>query len=308
MSEASFSINPILNSPYEYPSRHWDMDADNQPTEKINEFRRPSSLKSPIVAVRRRKSAATQGDLFAESEDGVEYETNELINSIRAKVDEWRRMPPEKWGVTPETARLLKWWRNKDNFPDIRPFFCQVEAVETLIWLTEVANATVSGKQFLEKIALANDVADKNLYRIALKLATGAGKTTVMAMIIAWQTVNAARHGVSAKFTNGFLITTPGITIKDRLRVLLPNDDESYYQHRNLVPKDMLPLVESARIVITNYHAFQLKTTLELSSGTKAMLVGPTGEGGPQMIETPVFLRGQTPARCVFCKLFGSFR
>ena len=149
MSEASFSINPILNSPYEYPSRHWDMDADNQPTEKINEFRRPSSLKSPIAAVRRRKSAATQGDLFAESEDGVEYETNELINSIRAKVDEWRRMPPEKWGVTPETARLLKWWRNKDNFPDIRPFFCQVEAVETLIWLTEVANATVSGKQFL---------------------------------------------------------------------------------------------------------------------------------------------------------------
>lgn len=287
MSEASFSINPILNSPYEYPSRHWDMDAENQPTEKINEFRRPSSLKSPIAAVRRRNAAATQGDLFAESEDGVEYETNELINSIRVKVDEWRRMPSEKWGVTPETARLLKWWRNKDNFPDIRPFFCQVEAVETLIWLTEVANATVSGKQFLEKIALANDAADKNLYRIALKLATGAGKTTVMAMIIAWQTVNAARHGVSAKFTNGFLITTPGITIKDRLRVLLPNDDESYYQHRNLVPKDMLPLVESARIVITNYHAFQLKTTLELSSGTKAMLVGPTGEGGPQMIETP---------------------
>ena len=285
--ESRFSEDPILNSPYEYPGRHWEMDANNQPTAKINEFRRPSSLKSPIAAVRRRKSATTQGDLFAEAEDGVEYETNELINSIRAKVDEWRRMPPEKWGVTPETARLLKWWRNKDNFPDVRPFFCQVEAVETLIWLTEVANATVSGKQFLEKIALANDAADKNLYRIALKLATGAGKTTVMAMIIAWQTVNAARHGVSAKFTNGFLITTPGITIKDRLRVLLPNDDESYYQHRDLVPKDMLPLVESARIVITNYHAFQLKTTLELSSGTKAMLVGPTGEGGPQMIETP---------------------
>ena len=282
----NFSVNPILNSPYEYPDRHWDMDENNQPTAKINEFRRPSSLKSPIAALRRR-NIATQGDLFSENEGGVDYGTNDLINSIRQEVNSWRRLPESRWNVTPETARLLRHWRNKENFPDIRPFFCQVEAVETLIWLTEVAPASAVGKQFLAKIALANDDADKNLYRIALKLATGAGKTTVMAMIIAWQTVNAARHGISAKFTNGFLITTPGITIKDRLRVLLPNDEESYYQHRNLVPKDMLPLIESARIVVTNYHAFQQKSLLELSAGTKAMLIGPSGEDGPQMIETP---------------------
>lgn len=282
-----FSVNPILNSPYEYPGRHWDMDEHNQPTAKINEFRRPSSLKSPIAAAVRRRGNVSQGDLFAESEDGVEYETNEFINSIRAEVDKWRKLPQEKWGVTAETARLLRHWRNKENFPDIRPFFCQVEAVETLIWLTEVAPSYALGKRFLEKIALANDAADKNLYRVALKLATGAGKTTVMAMIIAWQTVNAARHGIGPKFTNGFLIATPGITIKDRLRVLLPNDDESYYQHRNLVPKDMLPLIETARIVITNFHAFQRKNLMELSAGTKAMLIGPSGEGGPQMIETP---------------------
>ena len=242
----NFSVNPILNSPYEYPTRHWDMDEENQPTATIKESRRPSSLKSPIAAAARRRNAATQGDLFAEAEDGVEYETNVFINSIRAEVDKWRRLPQEKWNVTAETARLLRHWRDKANFTTIRPFFCQVEAVETLIWLTEVAPHSAVGKQFLEKIALANDAADKNLYRIALKLATGAGKTTVMAMIIAWQTVNAARHGLnSGKFTNGFLITTPGITIKDRLRVLLPNDDESYYQHRNLVPKDMLPLIEN---------------------------------------------------------------
>ena len=262
------------------------MDENNLPTQKINEFRRPSSLKSPIVANRRGSGNLNQGELFAQEENGVDYDTNDFINSIRAKVDEWRKLPPEKWGVTAETARLLKHWRNGDNFPDIRPFFCQVEAVETLIWLTEVANNSAAGKQFLEQIALANDAADKNLYRIALKLATGAGKTTVMAMIIAWQTINAARHGVSAKFTNGFLITTPGITIKDRLRVLLPNDEESYYLHRNLVPKDLLPLMETARIVITNYHQFQRKTTLDISSGTKAMLVGPDGGDGPQMVET----------------------
>ena len=285
-----FALNPILNSPYEYPGRHWEMDADNLPTQKINEFRRPSSLKSPIAINRRVKGGQYQGDLFSQTANGVDYSTystNELINSIRAKVDEWRRLPPERWGVTAETARLLKHWRNGDNFPDIRPFFCQVEAVETLIWLTEVANESSSGRQFLEQLALANDDADKELYRIALKLATGAGKTTVMAMIIAWQTINAARHGLnSGKFTNGFLITTPGITIKDRLRVLLPNDDESYYQHRNLVPKDLLPLMETARIIITNFQQFQRKSTMELSSGTKAMLVGPDGGDGPQMVET----------------------
>ena len=265
------------------------MDADNLPTQNINEFRRPSSLKSPIAVNRRVKGGQYQGDLFSQTEDGVDYSTystNDFINNIRDKVGEWRKLPQEKWGVTAETARLLRHWRNGDNFPDIRPFFCQVEAVETLIWLTEVANATTGGKQILEQLALANDSADKNLYRIALKLATGAGKTTVMAMIIAWQTINAARHGVGAKFTNGFLITTPGITIKDRMRVLLPNDDESYYLHRNLVPKDMLPLMETARIVITNFHQFQRKSTWDVSSGTKAMLVGPDGGEGPQMVET----------------------
>ena len=285
--KTDFNTNPILNSPYEYPKRHWEMDADNLPTHKINDYRRPSSLKSPIAVAKRKSGALQQGNLFADTFDGIDYATNDFINAIREKVDAWRELPADRWGVTPETARLLKYWRNKDNFPDICPFFCQVEAVETLIWLTEVANQSAEGKRVLEKLILANNDADPNLYRIAFKLATGAGKTTVMAMIIAWQTVNAVRHGVSAKFTNGFLITTPGITIKDRLRVLLPNDPESYYEHRQLVPKDMLPLVESARIVITNYHAFQRKNLLELSSGTKAMLVGPTGAGGPQMVETP---------------------
>ena len=263
------------------------MDGKNQPTERVLDYRRPSSLISPIAIAHEQRGQGVQGNLFEEADNGVAYSTNDFIDAVRAQVDEWRRLPRERWGVTAETARLLTHWRNKENFPDIRPFFCQIEAVETLIWLTEVAPSTAAGKQFLETLAQANNDADPLLYRVALKLATGAGKTTVMAMIIAWQTVNAARHGISQKFTNGFLITTPGITIKDRLRCLLPNDSESYYEHRNLVPKDMLPLVEAARIVITNYHAFQLKSTLDLSAGTKAMLVGPTGEGGPQMTETP---------------------
>lgn len=114
--------------------------------------------------------------------------------------------------------------------------------------------------------------------RLALKLATGAGKTTVMAMLIAWQTVNAVRRPGSKNFTRGFLVCTPGLTIRDRLRVLLPNDPDSYYASRELVPGDMLDDVNRAKIVITNYHAFKLRERMELSSGGRALLKGRTGE------------------------------
>ena len=287
MEQQSFFENPILNSPYDYPRRHWKMDADNKPTGEINSSRRPSSNRTPIVTPRAKGkgNSAIQQDLFLDTSEGVDYRENELINRIRAEVDRWRESPQENWHVTAETARLLKHWRHFE-FPSYRPFFCQIEAVETLIWLVEAAPNYKIGKEFLDRIADVNLDADPDLYRIALKLATGAGKTTVMAMIIAWQTINASRHGISDKFTNGFLITTPGITIRDRLRVLLPNDPNSYYKERMLVPMDLLPLMNTARVVITNYHAYELKNTLELSSGTKAMLAGPLG-AGPQTVETP---------------------
>lgn len=281
-----FFENPILNSPYEYPQRHWEMDAANKPTGRIIEQRRKSSDRTPIASASSKGGVETfQGDLFTESVDQVAYRENELINSIRSEVAAWRNAPESTWNVTAETARLLKHWRHYD-FPSYKPFFCQVEAIETLIWLIEAAPATKTGKAFLARIKDANDEANPDLYRIALKLATGAGKTTVMAMIIAWQTINANRHGIGDKFTNGFLITTPGITIRDRLRVLMPNDPEAYYSKRQLVPMDLLPLMNSARIVITNYHAYELKNTLDLSAGTKAMLAGPAG-AAPQTIETP---------------------
>ena len=110
--------------------------------------------------------------------------------------------------------------------------------------------------------------------RLALKLATGAGKTTVMAMLIAWQTINAVRRPGSKNFTRGFLVVCPGLTIKDRLRVLQPNDPDSYYANRELVPPDMLADLERAKIVITNYHAFKLRDLLELSKGGRSLLQG----------------------------------
>ena len=206
--------------------------------------------------------------------DGQQYDLTAIINGVRQQVDRWRELPdPAQWQVTPETARLLRHWRHH-HFSGIRPFFCQLEAAETAIWLTEVAPGTRAGRNFLDHLANANDDANPELPRLALKLATGAGKTTVMAMLIAWQTVNAVRRPQSSRFTRGFLVVTPGITIKDRLRVLQPNDPDSYYQSRELVPNDMLPDLEKAKIVITNYHAFKRRERMELSKGGRSLLQG----------------------------------
>ncbi|MCA9501358.1 MAG: DEAD/DEAH box helicase family protein, partial [Nitrospira sp.] len=201
-----------------------------------------------------------------------------IINEVRSHVDAWRSLPnPGQWQVTPETARLLQHWRQHD-FNGIRPFFCQVEAVETAIWLSEVAPNSKQGKRLLEHLNAANKDANPELMRLALKLATGAGKTTVMAMLIAWQTVNAVRRPGSKQFTRGFLICAPGLTIKDRLRVLLPNDPDSYYTDRELVPSDLLDDMSRAKIVITNYHAFKLRERISISKGGRQLLKGRTGE------------------------------
>lgn len=134
------------------------------------------------------------------STNDQQYDHTAIINAVRQQVDQWRMIPnPQQWHVTPETARLLQHWRHYE-FAGIRPFFCQIEAVETAIWLTEVApKIGKSGVAILEHIANANNEANPELMRLALKLATGAGKTTVMAMLIAWQTVNAEYVSPKAK-------------------------------------------------------------------------------------------------------------
>jgi type III restriction enzyme len=155
----------------------------------------------------------------------------------------------------------------------MQPFFCQVEAVETAIWLTEVPACQQGRKIFPEHLTNASHDVTR-LMRLALKLATGAGKTTVMAMLMAWQTINAVRRPSSKTFTRGFLIVAPGLTIRDRLRVLQPNDPDSYYASRELIPSDMLGDLERAKIVITNYHAFKPRDRMELSRGGRALLQG----------------------------------
>lgn len=281
-----FFERPILNSPYEEPQRHWALNSDGQPTQLINDFRRSADFVTPIPKAKisaKKKDAVGQIAVNLDEGSGVstadqQYgKTAEIIRAVRQEVGEWRKQPTSLWGVTPETARLLEYWRGGD-FTNERPFFCQVEAAETTIWLAEVAPNTARGKPILAQLKAANDEANPDLFRIALKLATGAGKTTIMAMLIAWQTVNAVRHPNSKAFTTGFLIVTPGITIKDRLRVLRPNDPDNYYKTRQLVPMEMYEDLNKAKIVITNYHAFKRREIFEISKGGREFLRGRTGD------------------------------
>ncbi len=275
-----FFDHPILNSPYGYPARHWELDSLGQPTQKIVGNRRLAEFITPIPKPKKQKGSTQQAALVFDEGLGLstakqQYDHTAVINGVRNQVDKWRQIPnPNEWRVTPETQRLLQHWR-KQEWSGLRPFFCQVEAIETAIWLTEVAPQIGKiGEGFLEHLANANNDANPELKRLALKLATGAGKTTVMAMLIAWQTINAVRHPQSKRFTRGFLVVAPGLTIKDRLRVLQPNDPDSYYAGRELVPTDMLEEVNRAKIVITNYHAFMLRERIELSKGGRSLLQG----------------------------------
>ena len=125
----------------------------------------------------------------------------------------------------------------------------------------------------------ANDTFNPGLPRMAFKMATGAGKTVVMAMVIVWHTLNKHANPQDARFSDTFLIVTPGITIRDRLRVLLPNDPENYYRQRDIVSAQQQEQLGQAKILITNFHAFQLREKVTASKITKSILVN--GEPSP---------------------------
>jgi type III restriction enzyme len=260
--------NPILNSPFRMPSRHWELDAKGMPTGNAVEGRRESAY---IVPIPQTKRTAGQDEFAYDVEGAANARSNDLVNRIRGRVDAWRKLPAGQWGVTYETQRLLAHWRETGRERPL--FFCQVEAAETIIWLTEVAPRNKIWKELADTAATYSEAANPGLFRLAMKLATGAGKTTVMAMLIAWHAINKARRPNSKMFTDAFLIVTPGITIKDRLRVLMPEAPDSIYERLSIVPRDMMDDLRKARIVITNYHAFQRRKQ-PLAKGTAEVLRG----------------------------------
>ena len=277
--QQGFFEQPILNSPYEYPARHWELDENRQPTNRIVDRRRSVTFITPIPAAR--KQRAKQAELGLDDadrtadEDGQQYELMRMIESVRHSVGEWRRLPRAQWRVTPETARLLDHWRHH-QFSDIRPFFCQVEAVETVIWLTEVAPGPGrEGRQFVQRLQAANEAANPwprpSCAQARHRRRQDHRDGDADRLADHQRGAPSGQPPIHARLPGG---ATPGLTIRDRLRVLQPNDPDSYYQSRELVPRDLLGDLHRAKIVITNYHAFMPRETQEISRGGRALLQG----------------------------------
>ena len=163
-----FFERPILNSPYSRPLQHWELDDQGQPTQRIISTRRTAEFITPIPQPRKHKGKTDQQQIVFDEGKGLsiekqQYDPTPVINELRVHVEQWRNWPnPNDWQVTPETTRLLQHWRHH-TFNSIRSFFCQVEAVETAIWLTEVAPQLQGGKRLLDHLALANRDANPQL-------------------------------------------------------------------------------------------------------------------------------------------------
>lgn len=267
--------NPIINSPFDEPSRHFKF-SDDGITNEIVESRRSSSYFLPIAKPKKKLSQPLPSDTEW-TEDRIEE--NKLVNDIRHRVGQWRKEGYS--GVTTITSRLLSHWTNPER--DRRLFFCQIEALETIIYLVEVARK--NNDLWIENaLQESNREANNGLPRTALKMATGSGKTVVMGMLIAWNVLNKRESPQDTRFSDTFLVVTPGITIRDRLGVLLPNDPENYYRQHDLVPPELRENLEQAKIVVTNFHGFQLRETIKTGKITKSILA----DGRPSpFTETP---------------------
>ncbi|OGF65898.1 MAG: hypothetical protein A3B03_00065 [Candidatus Zambryskibacteria bacterium RIFCSPLOWO2_01_FULL_42_41] len=259
--------SPILNSPYLEPLKHFNSD-ERGLTEEILETRRPSSFYIPVP---RAKTKQKQIDLnISEGALGNELQKeNEFINKVRIKVRSWR--DSGYTGVTKVSRDLLSYW--KDETRENKLFFCQIEALETLMYINEVAEK--SGESWIiNELKKANSDANPGLYRLAFKMATGSGKTVVMAMIIAYNTLNKIRYQQDTRFTDAFVIITPGITIRDRLNVLLPNDPHNYYLQRDIISYQDFELLQQATVLITNFHQLELRQNPRFQVGAVMKATG----------------------------------
>jgi type III restriction enzyme len=260
--------NPILNSPYLEPRLHYfsaeDGSLDYETTIKGRRFFSPSGQVIPV-----RQGAQKHLGYAEQSTPDLD---NHLVNLCRSEVGKWRA---EKYPNTTRVSRelLMFWFLNPERVATKRLFFAQQEAVETAIWLNEVAEKSNAGQHILNVLQRGQQSVggekENQLPRIAFKMATGTGKTVVMACLILYHYFNRREYRNDTRFADYFLIVAPGITIKDRLGVLFVDtkhkvlhEIQDYYRVRDLVPKNHSDNLASlnARLVVTNYHSFEART------------------------------------------------
>lgn len=239
---ASEVKNPIINGPYEEPTSHWKIH-EHEPAKKNPGRRKPTYLYVP-------PGAKTDGTNDLE----VGYELAlQLVSLIREQLAEWRPLALRgEGGVTRVTMELLNYWRREGR--KHRLFFAQLEAAETIIFLTEAR------ADFLQGLPIPPN--DEGLRRRCCKMATGAGKTTVMAMLAAWSILNKITNRNDKRFSDAILVVCPNVTIRDRLVELDPRQAEaSLYRTRDLVPPGLMSQLVQGRILTVNWHVFEPRST-----------------------------------------------
>ena len=240
----------VINSPYEKPSQHWGYDRETS-SFALRKGRRPA------------------GYLMSDSSAAEEeQEELELVNRIRPLVDKWRA--DEHPGVTGVTKRLLDHWSGREGFANRQFFFCQIEAIETLIWLTEAAPS-----QWVS-VHVPSD--GSGFTRLCSKMATGAGKTVVMAMLVAWQILNKVTYSEDPRFSRHVLVVAPGLTVRSRLEVLRPHADDNYYKEFKIVPTASLEKLRQGRVEVRNWHALQWESAERIAKRRGVDKRGPKSD------------------------------
>ena len=224
----------IINSPYEEPKHHWKFNPMLAKFE-LAEGRRPAGY---VCASKKSRSL----------DDPGEFVEIPLVNRIRPRVSEWRKNG--YIGVTPVTRRLLEHW-NDPNARENRFFFAQIEAIETIIWLVEADESEKVG------IEIPSDGGD--FTRWCSKMATGTGKTVVMAMLIAWNTLNKVTYPNDPRFSKNILIVAPGLTVRERLQVLIPDSFGNYYDEFYIVPLEFREKMRMGKVRVINWHVLNPK-------------------------------------------------
>ncbi len=220
----------IINSPYEEPQRYWRYERETLLFDLV-EGRRPAGY---VVASENSRAFDDPG-IFVEIP---------LVNQIRPRVNAWREAGYP--GVTSITKRLLEYWCDPEEFEARRFFFCQLEAMETLIWLTEAPAA--------ERVGIEVPGDGGEFVRQCCKMATGSGKTIVMAMVIAWHILNKVASLQDARFARNVLVIAPGLTVKKRLSVLELSAEGNYYEAFRIVPTALLDKLRQGKVLVRNWH------------------------------------------------------
>ncbi|MBI3948718.1 MAG: DEAD/DEAH box helicase family protein [Armatimonadetes bacterium] len=270
---------PILCSPFVEPDRHWEYDPDTGQA-VAQPGRRPARY-----WYQTKEQAQGQGRLeLWERQDELD-----LVNRLRHDVRRWRESGYE--GASGVTKELLRYWAREDR--PRRLFFCQLEAVETVLYLTEIRGERPDGRRgrprftpqfadadFDRLVDLPNEAGLYPLTRYGCKMATGSGKTVVMAMLIAWAFCNRGRVPSDERFPRGVLVCCPNLTVKERLQVLRPDSADNYYSVFDIVPARLRPLLQMGKVLVTNWHLFAPES--EHAEGGKSWTVVQKGEESPE--------------------------